>query len=62
MDHKIHCHTLLLIAVLADAIAFVVIVGVDVALPGWIYPFIFYVQVASNAIIIAYNAYGYYFL
>ena len=57
MDHKIHCHALLLIAVLADAIAFVVIVGIDVALPGWIYPFIFYVQVESNAIIIAYNGY-----
>ena len=32
-------------AVVADAIAFIVIIVVDIALPGWIYPFIFYIQV-----------------
>ena len=33
------------LAVIADAVTFVTIVGMDIALPGWVYPFIFYVQV-----------------
>ena len=32
-------------AVIADIIAFIAIVIVDVPLPGWVYPFIFYIQV-----------------
>ena len=32
-------------AVVADAVAFLVIVFADVPLPGWVYPFLFYIQV-----------------
>ena len=34
-------------AVVADAIAFIAIVVADVPLEGWVYPFIFYIQVVS---------------
>ena len=37
--------------VLADAIAFIVIVVTDVSLPGLVYPFIFYIQVCYDNII-----------
>ena len=41
--------------VIADVVAFIAIVIVDLPLPDWVYPFIFYIQVIKGLTITHYS-------